>query len=71
MSLTDFENLMQGLHEPEVKFDYKNPNNWTSMQTLIAISAIDEEYDVILEHEDLKKVTSLNQLFVLIKSKMN
>ena len=49
---------------------YNKIGVWTSMQSLIVVSPIDEHYDVLLSHEELKKVTSLEALHKKVLQKM-
>lgn len=41
---------------------YDKVQDWTSMQSLIVVSAIDEHYDVLMSHEELKNVMKLEEL---------
>lgn len=50
---------------------YDKVQDWTSMQSLIVVSAIDEHYDVLMSHEELKNVNSLEGLHQKVLSKLN
>lgn len=43
--------------------------DWTSMQALIIVSAIDEHFDVLIEHEDLKTSNNILELYNRVKQK--
>lgn len=45
-------------------------DEWTSMQSLIVVSTIDEHFDVLMSHEELKSVTSLQALHQKVLQKM-
>lgn len=49
--------------------DLENLRSWTSMQALIAVSAIDEHYDVLITHDELAAVSTLKELFALVQQK--
>lgn len=45
-------------------------DEWTSMQSLIVVSTIDEHFDVLMSHEELKDLTSLQALHQKVLQKM-
>jgi len=49
---------------------YNKIDEWTSMQSLIVVSTIDEHYDVLLSHEELKTVSSLQALHQKVLHKL-
>lgn len=65
-----FDQMIQGLFDPKSSFDYRLVETWSSMQSLIVVSAIDEHYDMLVGHEDLKRLKSVEELhtFLLKKS---
>ncbi len=67
---TSFSEMIQGLFDPQFTFDYSNVESWTSMQTLIVVSALDEHYDVLLSHEELKKAKKLEDLYAILLQKL-
>jgi hypothetical protein len=40
------------------------------MQTLIVVSALDEHYDVLLSHEELKQAKKLEELYSILLQKI-
>lgn len=46
--------------------DIEDIRSWTSMQVLIVVSAIDEHYDVLISHEEMKSISRLQELFSLV-----
>jgi acyl carrier protein len=67
---TVFSKMIQDLFDPQFSFDYLNVESWTSMQTLIVVSALDEHYDVLLSHEELKQVKKLEELYSILLQKI-
>jgi acyl carrier protein len=49
---------------------YDKIGEWTSMQSLIVVSTIDEHYDVLLGHEELKELNSLQALHQKVLQKL-
>jgi acyl carrier protein len=49
---------------------YDKISEWTSMQSLIVVSTIDEHYDVLMSHEEFKNVTSLEALHQKVLQKL-
>lgn len=45
-------------------------DEWTSLIALSVISVIDEEYDVALKGSDVKGISTLGELYELVKSRM-
>lgn len=66
----EFSKMVQALFEPQFSFDYLNVKSWTSMQALIVVSAIDEHYDVLLSHEDLKQTKKLEDVYSILMGKL-
>jgi acyl carrier protein len=65
-----FSKMIQDLFDPQFSFDYLNVESWTSMQTLIVVSALDEHYDVLLSHEELKQAKKLEELYSILLEKI-
>lgn len=53
------------------KTDLKTLKEWSSLQTMILVSEIDKEYNVILGFEDIKRAANVEQLFGVVQTKMN
>jgi len=63
----EFEEVPAGTLKPETSF--RELKEWSSMHALIIIALVDTEYDVILNGEDLRSVTTIQDLFDFIKRK--
>jgi len=50
---------------------YREVEGWTSLVALSVLAMIDEEFDVQLKGEEMKKATTIQQLFDLIQSKLD
>lgn len=66
----EFSALLEELFEPQFNFDHRNLESWTSMQALIVVSAIDEHYNVLISHEELKQAQSLEDLHEILQKKL-
>lgn len=44
--------------------------DWDSLAVLLTISMIDEQFNVIITNEEIKKITTVGDLEKLVKSKM-
>ena len=66
----EFSSMIEELFEPQFNFDHRNLESWTSMQALIVVSAIDEHYGVLLNHEELKQAKTLEELHEILKQKL-
>lgn len=45
-------------------------DEWTSLIALSVISMIDEEYDVAIKGSDVKGISTISELYELVKTKM-
>lgn len=61
-SFTFFQNLIKEQFEGSFASSYDKIEEWTSMQSLIVVSTIDEHFDVLISHIDLKSINSLEDL---------
>lgn len=50
--------------------DFRNNEEWSSLIGLSVIAMIDEEYDVTLKGDDVKKAKTIEDLFNIVKSKL-
>ncbi|MDX2362354.1 MAG: hypothetical protein QNK23_16215 [Crocinitomicaceae bacterium] len=66
----NFSEMVQELFDPQFSFDHSNVESWTSMQSLIVVSAIDEHYDILLSHEELKQAKKLADLYSILTQKL-
>lgn len=51
--------------------DLRTLKEWSSLQTMIIVSEIDREYDVILGFEDIKNASSVAQLYQIVQTKLS
>lgn len=76
MELTSesFLDLMKNQFEIEsdkVGFDvaFRNLNDWSSLQALIVITVIDDEFGVTIEESELRNAITFGDLFHLVRTK--
>ena len=55
--------------EIQADTEYRELDEWTSLTALSIISMIDEEYDVQLKADEMRKTQTIQELFDLVKSK--
>ncbi len=48
---------------------FKDLDEWSSLIALSIIAMVDEEYDVRLKGDDIKKADTLEDLYLLVKNK--
>ncbi len=65
----EFEELEQGTLKPDTNF--RNIDEWSSMYALIIIALIDTEYEVVVTGEDLSKIETVQELYDLVKLRLN
>lgn len=63
----EVEELTPGTLKPETAF--RNLTEWSSMHALIIIALVDMEYDVTITGDDLRKCTTINDIYNFVKSK--
>ena len=56
----------------EIKADthFRDLDEWSSLVGLSVIAMVDEEFDVLLKGEDMRKANTPAELFEIVKSKM-
>lgn len=69
-SFSFFQSLIQSQFEGSFASSYDKVTEWTSMQSLIVVSTIDEHYDVLVSHDELKKTQNLESLHGYILQQM-
>lgn len=75
MELKDFiANFAEQFDETEsseiqADTEYRELDEWTSLTALSIIAMIDEEYDVQLRADEMRKTQTIQELFDLVKSK--
>ena len=57
------------LSEIQADTEYRELDEWTSLTALSIIAMIDEEYDVQLKADEMRKTQTIQELFDLVKSK--
>lgn len=55
--------------EIQADTEYHELDEWTSLTALSIIAMIDEEYDVQLKADEMRKTQTIQELFDLVKSK--
>lgn len=64
-----FEDANVNQFNPETKF--REAEGWSSLVALSVLAMIDEEYDVQLKGEEMKKAQTIQELFDLVQSKID
>lgn len=74
-------NIENFIHKLEAEFDeldpgtlqkdtsFKDLDEWSSMHALIIIALIDTEYDVVLTGEDLSQISTVEELYGIVKAR--
>lgn len=57
------------ISEIQADTEYRELDEWTSLTALSIIAMIDEEYDVQLRADEMRKTQTIQELFDLVKSK--
>lgn len=63
-----FDETDAALITPET--EYKNLAEWSSMLALSVIAMADEEYDVQLKGDDIRTTKTIQELFEIVKSRL-
>lgn len=63
-----FDETDAALIKPET--EYKNLEEWSSMLALSVIAMADEEYDVQLKGDDIRNTKTIQELFEIVKSRI-
>ncbi len=75
MELNDFiEKFMEQFDDaPVVEFTadtrFREVDGWTSLIALFVIGMIDEEYNITIKAEDMRKANTIGELFEIVKAK--
>lgn len=51
--------------------NFKNLEEWSSLNALSIIAMVDEEYSVTIKGEDIKNSDTIEELFLLVSHKSN
>lgn len=63
-----FENIDVATFKAETKF--RELNEWSSLLALSVMAMIDEEYEVQLKADEMRKTNTIQELFELVDSKL-
>ncbi len=63
----EFDELKPGTLQKDTSF--KDLDEWSSMHALIIIALIDTEYDVVLTGEDLSQISTVEELYGIVKAR--
>ena len=63
-----FEETDQSLFAPETKF--RELEEWSSLLALSIIAMVNEEYDVIIKGDEMKKANTIDELYEMVKAKL-
>lgn len=61
-----FEDTDTTVFNPETKF--RELDEWSSLSALSILAMVDEEYDVQLKADEMRKTNTIQELFDLVKS---
>lgn len=64
-----FEDTDASVFTAETK--YRELDEWSSLIALSILAMVDEEYDVQLKGEEMKKTQTIQELFDLVQSKID
>lgn len=69
--IANFAEQFDDTESSEIQADteYRELDEWTSLTALSIIAMIDEEYDVQLKADEMRKTQTIQELFDLVKSK--
>ena len=69
--IVNFAEQFDDTESSEIQADteYRELDEWTSLTALSIIAMIDEEYDVQLKADEMRKTQTIQELFDLVKSK--
>ena len=70
--VANFANQFDETDPTEITADtlFNDLDEWSSLTALSIIAMVDEEYDVILKGDDIKKAKTVEDLFETVKAKI-
>lgn len=77
MELNSFiENFAAQFDDTELEvftadLQFRDLDEWSSLIALSIIAMIDEEYDVAIKGDEMRKANTISELYEIVKSKMN
>ena len=63
-----FEETDKSLFAPETKF--RELEEWSSLLALSIIAMVNEEYDVVIKGDEMKKANTIVELYEIVKAKL-
>ncbi len=63
-----FEETEKSVFAPETKF--RELEEWSSLLALSIIAMVNEEYDVIIKGDEMKKANTIAELYEIVKQKL-
>ena len=63
-----FEDTDKSVFAPETKF--RELEEWSSLLALSIIAMVNEEYDVIIKGDEMKKANTITELYEIVKQKL-
>lgn len=64
-----FDDTDAAVFTPETNF--RELDEWSSLTALSILAMVDEEYDVQLKGEDMKKANTIGEVFEIVKDKVD
>ena len=61
---------LESRNDIEMSQEFKQLDEWDSLASLSLIAMLDEEYDVELESQDLDRLSTVEDLYLFVKSKL-
>ena len=69
MKINDFiQNFANQFDETDTT-EFRQLDEWSSLSSLAIISMIDDEYDVVINGNDLRNCNTIEDLFAIVESK--
>lgn len=75
MELQEFiENLSEVFEDTDTtdfvaSTEFKNNDEWNSLLALSIIAMVDDEYNIVISGNDIKQSTTIEDLYLIVKSK--
>lgn len=66
---SQFEETDLSTFKPDTKF--RELDEWSSLMTLSILAMVDEEYDIQLKADEMRKTNTIQELFDLVNGKSN
>jgi len=65
----EFEDIESNSLSPDM--NYREIPDFSSMHALILIALIDNEFDILLNGQDLKSTVTIRELYILVSNRIN